>query len=110
MALEGDQAVFPGLPVLLLAAKRTVPVEELEVALQYSPHLHLSLCGAAGVQDVDHGGQALQGQAWKPSVLGFRRGPAAPRSQDREQVLNGLRCDGEQAILLKDIDKEVYSH
>lgn len=70
MALQGDQAVLPGLPVLLVTAKRPVPVEELEVTLQYSPDLHLPLCGAAEVQEVDHCSQALQDHPWEPSVLG----------------------------------------
>lgn len=101
MSLERDQAVLPALPVLLLAAKRTVPVEELEVALQDGPDLHLPLCGTAGVQEVDHRCQALQGQPRERRVLGFGGGPAAPRSQNREQVLNRMRGDREKAILLK---------
>lgn len=50
---------------------------------------------------MDHRGQALQGQLWEPRALGFRGGPAAPRSQNREQVLNRVRGDGEKAILLE---------
>lgn len=105
MALEGDQAVLPALPLLLLTAERTVPVEELEVVLQYRPNLHLPLRRAAGVQEVDHRGHALQGQPRESCALRFRGGPAAPCSQDREQVLNRVRGDGEKAILLK---KNIY--
>lgn len=87
----------------MVTAQRTVPVEELEVALQDGPDLHLPLCGAAGVQEVDHRGQALQGQSWEPRVFGFRGGLTTPRTQDCEQVLNRLRSDGLKAILLKKI-------
>lgn len=101
LTLEGDQAVFPALSLLLLTAQRTVPVEELKVALQYCPDLHLPLSRAAGVQEVNHHGQALQGQPWEPRTFGFRGGPAAPHSQNREQVLNRLTGDREKAILLE---------
>lgn len=101
LALERDQTVLPVLPIWLVTARRTVPVEELEVALQYGLDLHLSLRGAAGVQQVDHGRQALQGQSREPHVLGLRGGPTAPGPQNREQILNRLRSDREESILLK---------
>ena len=72
MALEDDQTVLPARPVLLAGAGRTVPVEQREVALQNAPDLHLPLCRAAGVENVDHHCQALQGQPYDPGVLGFR--------------------------------------
>lgn len=93
MALQGDQAVLPALLVLTVAAQRAVPVQELEVALQYRLDLHLPLGGAAGMQEVDHCGQALQGQPREPRGLGFGGHPAAPHSQDREEVLDRVRSD-----------------
>lgn len=107
MALERDQAVFPGLPVFLLAAKWTVPVEELEVVLQDGPDLHLPLHRAAGVQEMDHRCQALQAQPRESGVLGFRGGPAAPCSQDREEVIHRVRSDGKKTILLQKTRRSV---
>lgn len=101
MALEGDQAVLPAQLVLTVAAQRVVPVQELEVALQYRLDLHLPLCGAAGMQEVYHCGQALQGQPREPRGLGFCGHLAAPRFQDREEALNRVRGDREKAVLLK---------
>lgn len=72
LALEADQ------PVLLAAARRTVPVEQLEEVFQDGLNLHLPLRRAAGVEDVYHGRQALQGQPYDPGVLGFQGGLAAP--------------------------------
>lgn len=100
MALEGNQAVLPALPVLTLAAQRAVPVQELKVAVQYRLDLHLPLCGAAGMQEVYHSGQALQGQPWESRGLGLGGHLAAPCSQDQEEVLHRVGGDGEKAILL----------
>lgn len=102
MALERDQTLLPAPPVLLLlAAERTVPVQELKVTLQYGLDLHLPLGGAAGVQQVDHRRQAPQRQPRQQGAFGFGGDPAAPRTQNREQVLHGLRADGEKTIFLK---------
>lgn len=101
LALEGDQAVLPALLVLTVAAQRAVPVQELEVALQYCLDLHLPLCGAAGMQEVYDGSQALQGQPWEPRGLGFGGHLAAPRSQDREEVLNRVRSYRKKAVFLR---------
>lgn len=106
MALQGYQAVLPVLPFLLLIARWTVPVEELEKTLQYLSDLHLPLCRTAGVQEVDHCGQTLQGQPWELGVFWFGGGPAAPRPQDREQIFNRVWGDGEKAILLKNETKQ----
>lgn len=101
LTLQGDETLFPALSILLLSTQRSVPVEELEVALQDGPDLHLPLGGAAAVQQVDHGRQAAQGESGQRCVFGLRRDAAAPGPQHREQILHRARRDGEQAIFLE---------
>lgn len=100
LALQGDEALLPALAVLLLSAQRPVPVEELEVALQDGPDLHLPLGGAAAVQQVDHGRQAAQGEPGQRCVLGPRRAAAAPGPQHGEQIVHRARRDGVEAVFL----------
>lgn len=81
LALQGDETLFPALAILLLSTQWSVPVEELEVALQDCPDLHLPLGRAAAVQQVDHGRQAAQGEPGQRRIFGLCRAAAAPGPQ-----------------------------
>lgn len=71
---KGNEVILPGLHIFLLGVWWPVPVEQLEVTIQYCADLHLPLGWVAGVQKVDHCSQAPQGHFEQPRILGLLRG------------------------------------
>lgn len=68
---KGNEIILPGQHISLLAVRWTVPVEQLEIIVQCTPDLHLSLVHTAGVQKVDHCGQTAQGHPEQLRVPGI---------------------------------------
>lgn len=71
---KGNEVILPSQDIFLLALRWPVPVEQLEVTVQYGPDLHLPVIRAAGVQKVDHCGQAPKAHSEQLRIPGFLRG------------------------------------